>query len=680
MGVSIVGQPTPPQRSTGFSMVSSRATRTAVVVLSAWLFVLALPAAGARTVDAASVEQLVLRAERLADTVEIKRVQCEYGYYLDRSDWDAVLELFTDDVVAEYGNSGVFRGKEHVRALLYAIGYGKAGLRVGQLRDHIQLQPVIDLAPDGQSARGRWKALVLLGQYGEYARWQTGPYENEYRKEGGRWKISRVHWFETFTVPYEGGWKGSMEQSNVADRKFPPADDAPTFAANPWPAVTLPPYHYPNPATARPVPLRASTSAPSNPGSPGERLAEARRLADLVLDEHQIEILQRTYGYLVDKNLWTQIADLFTDDGTLEIGGRGVFAGKARVLQYLRWLGAPERGKLYDHTQMEPVVTVATDGLTAKGRWRALIFGADQEKRMDFLGDAIYENEYRKEDGVWKIAKLHAYFVLYTDFQRGWGVTFWALTAPEVDLPPDRKPSARYEIYPGNTFVPFHYKPGSSWPEPASARLQPVAIAQLRSGAAALDKELTRLEDADAIEKLQNAYGFYRDKWQWDDAAKLFATNGTREVAQRGVYIGHEHVRRSFDIDGPAGLHQGEVAEHFLYQHVIHVSADGRTARARVRELTLAGAFGKRADVGGEVAENTFVKERGIWKIQSEHQYTTFWADYAKGWSQGYMPIAGPGSGIPPDKPPTDVYGAFPAYYIPRFHYANPVSGRPIAP
>ena len=120
-------------------------------------------------------------------------------------------------------------------------------------------------------------------------------------------------------------------------------------------------------------------------------------------------------------------------------------------------------------------MTVAPDGLTAKGRWRALIFGADLDKQMDFLGDAIYENEYRKENGVWKIAKLHAYFVLYTDFQRGWGVTFWALTTPEVDLPPDRKPSARYEIYPGNTFVPYHYARGSSWPEPAAAALAPGA-------------------------------------------------------------------------------------------------------------------------------------------------------------------------------------------------------------
>ncbi len=68
----------------------------------------------------------------------------------------------------------------------------------------MQLQPVIHIAPDGHTAKGRWRAIVLLGQFHEYARWQTGPYECEYRKEHGVWKISKLHWVETFTVPVRG--------------------------------------------------------------------------------------------------------------------------------------------------------------------------------------------------------------------------------------------------------------------------------------------------------------------------------------------------------------------------------------------------------------------------------------------------------------------------------------------
>ena len=68
-------------------------------------------------------------------------------------------------------------------------------------------------------------------------------------------------------------------------------------------------------------------------------------------DERAIENLQRAYGFYIDKAHWKDAADLFAEKGTLEIGGRGVFVGKARVLQYLTWL-APEgieRGLLFNH-------------------------------------------------------------------------------------------------------------------------------------------------------------------------------------------------------------------------------------------------------------------------------------------------------------------------------------------
>src|SRR5579884_3551769 len=112
-----------------------------------------------------------------------------------------------------------------------------------------------------------------------------------------------------------------------------------------------------------------------------QRLADARvRLARIeqtvgrLEDERAIENLQRSYGYFVDKAMWKETADLFADDATLEIGGRGVFVGKARILQYLTWL-APQglvHGLLMNHIQLQPVITVSPDGRTAKGRWHFL--------------------------------------------------------------------------------------------------------------------------------------------------------------------------------------------------------------------------------------------------------------------------------------------------------------------
>lgn len=196
---------------------------------------------------ASDAERLLVRAERALDLKDIERLQRAYGYYIDHSDWDNVVDLLTEDATVEYGQSGIYVGKASIRALLYGIGYGQRGRSPAVLRQHTQLQPVVTLSPDGRTAKARWRAIVLLGQYNQYGRWQIGPYENEYRKENGRWKIASLHWYETFTVPFQDGWKGRMEMTNVADRKMPPPDRPVSFKYESWPAVHLPPYGFAHP-------------------------------------------------------------------------------------------------------------------------------------------------------------------------------------------------------------------------------------------------------------------------------------------------------------------------------------------------------------------------------------------------------------------------------------------------
>ncbi len=43
-----------------------------------------------------------------------------------------------------------------------------------------------------------------------------------------------------------------------------------------------------------------------------------------------VKKLQMAFGYYVDRGLWGEAADLFTEDGTIEIGIDGVYVGKAR--------------------------------------------------------------------------------------------------------------------------------------------------------------------------------------------------------------------------------------------------------------------------------------------------------------------------------------------------------------
>ncbi len=75
----------------------------------------------------------------------------------------------------------------------------------------------------------------------------------------------------------------------------------------------------------------------------------------------------------MDKARWDDAADLFAKDATLEIAGRGVFIGQDRVRAYLKQLGDLSYGKLYNHMQLQPVIHIAADGLSARARWRSLM-------------------------------------------------------------------------------------------------------------------------------------------------------------------------------------------------------------------------------------------------------------------------------------------------------------------
>ena len=175
-------------------------------------------------------------------------MQRAYGYYLDEALWDELVDLFTEDATVEYAREGLYRGKDRIREYLNVLGGGQLGLSEGQLNEHYQLMPVITLAEDGLSAKGRWRAIILNGEFGEAAMWGEGPYENEYAKEDGVWKISKVRWYQTILVPYEGGW-GLNEDINkgiYVSSEFPP-DEPQTDNFGSWPETFLPPFHFENP-------------------------------------------------------------------------------------------------------------------------------------------------------------------------------------------------------------------------------------------------------------------------------------------------------------------------------------------------------------------------------------------------------------------------------------------------
>lgn len=188
--------------------------------------------------------------------------------------------------------------------------------------------------------------------------------------------------------------------------------------------------------------------------TPAERLAALDARITRLEDANAVERLQRTYGYFVDKAQWTRLSELFADDATLEIGGRGVFVGRPRVLEYMHTAFGPDGvkpGMIINHMQFQPIVDVDADGLHARQRMRAFVMSNGG------WGLPLYENEYRKENGVWKIAALHGPFTMYSSWE-GWAKNAVPNTRPEsFDPPPDQPPTVVYLTYPSYYIVPYHY-------------------------------------------------------------------------------------------------------------------------------------------------------------------------------------------------------------------------------
>jgi hypothetical protein len=181
-------------------------------------------------------------------------------------------------------------------------------------------------------------------------------------------------------------------------------------------------------------------------------------------DIEAINRLQRAYGYYVEHMMGQEIMDCFStsDDVYLEwLEGR--YNGQAGLHRYFdKMRDTFSHELLHQVIQVSGIVTVAPDGLKARGRWCA--FGGVAvpagDKVRENWESSIYEMEYVKEVDVWKILGIK------------WNLNYWlnhlmGLVAPERVLTVPLKPGAMkitpdvfYDNdprYPSGYIFPFHF-------------------------------------------------------------------------------------------------------------------------------------------------------------------------------------------------------------------------------
>ena len=84
---------------------------------------------------------------------------------------------------------------------------------------------------------------------------------------------------------------------------------------------------------------------------------------------------------------------------------------------------------------------------------------------------------------------------------------------------------------------------------------------------------------------------------------------------------------------------EGWLNDHIQLQPVVDVAADGKTARARSRELGMTGKVGGQGP-GAKASTRTRSSSRtACGRFQSLHFYPTFITDYDKGWAKDAQPV-----------------------------------------
>ena len=217
----------------------------------------------------ARIEKLEHELAIQQDIHQIRRLQYTYGYFIDKSQYNEVVELFAEDGEVWF-LGGIYRGKAGVRRLYIErfqtnFTQGHNGPRYGWLLDHPQLQMVIDVAADRRSGKARGRSLMQAGlhhtaQGAPRAWWEGGIYENDYARENGVWKIKALRYYPFWHGSFAEGWqKTVIDFIPMAKTLYPQDPLGPDALIDPpprlWPATDTVPFHYPHPVTGKPIVL-----------------------------------------------------------------------------------------------------------------------------------------------------------------------------------------------------------------------------------------------------------------------------------------------------------------------------------------------------------------------------------------------------------------------------------------
>lgn len=195
------------------------------------------------------------RLVRLEDIEAIKKLQKAYGYYVEHMMWQEIIDCFADspDVCLDWlegkylGKAGVRKYFERMEAMPREFSH-----------QVMQIAGIVDIEPDGKTARGRWYAfggIFIPMPEGMRRSFVSGIYELVYTKEDCTWKILKLKWVIPYAVRIPDGWAMPEDVNRpylAGEFKGPRPDIDIDRNDGRYLSGYIFPFHYNHPVTGRP--------------------------------------------------------------------------------------------------------------------------------------------------------------------------------------------------------------------------------------------------------------------------------------------------------------------------------------------------------------------------------------------------------------------------------------------
>jgi hypothetical protein len=186
----------------------------------------------------ARIERLEKQLARREAVDAVQRLMGAYTVNFSPKYMNRALNFYAldrPDVSVEIGDRGLYVGEAALRKL-FSAQFSMS--LAGNLLVHYLATPMIEVATDGESARGVWRspgieAVVPAGGGRPVPLWSFGAYAVDFIRRDAGWKILHLHWFRTIKCSYEKAWVDDVSMTRTG--QLPGSTDVqPTTYHNPY--------------------------------------------------------------------------------------------------------------------------------------------------------------------------------------------------------------------------------------------------------------------------------------------------------------------------------------------------------------------------------------------------------------------------------------------------------------